>query len=241
MLNKLLTISEAASFLSLSKDTLRRLDKTGLLKAERLDDAKHRRYRQETLEAYLVSKSIDYVKEWLKSKKPSLPKQIFYCPDSSVFQGKLYKFSTDLESLNSLNIDLPLLIASVGEIGDNSFGHNIGNWPDISGLFFVYNLKSRFIILADRGRGVLNTLRKIRPSIENDEEALKIAFTEIISGRAPESRGNGLKFVKSNVEKFNWTLCFQSKNAEAHIGANNNFLIKKAKEPISGCLAILRF
>lgn len=239
MLKKLLTISEASSFLSLSRDTLRRLDKTGAIKAKRSDNVKHRRYDLEDLENYLILKSIDYAKVWLKSKHPILPKDIFYCRDSSIFQGKLYKLNNDLKSL-SIKTDIPLLTASVGEIGDNSFSHNIGNWPDISGLFFVYNLENRFIVLADRGRGILNTLRKIRPNLKNDEEALKIAFTEIVSGRAPESRGNGLKFVKANVEKFKWNLYFQSKSGEIQI-ESKKFLIKKAKEPISGCLAILRF
>jgi len=36
------------------------------------------------------------------------------------------------------------------------------------------------------------------PELSTDEEAVRTAFTKVVSGRAPESRGNGLKFVRKN-------------------------------------------
>jgi hypothetical protein len=70
-----------------------------------------------------------------------------------------------------------------------------------------------------------------------DLEALNTAFTERISARAPESRGNGLKFSKENVEKENMRLVFASGNAQAKI--NDKMEIKETNENIKGCLAIL--
>ncbi len=55
------------------------------------------------------------------------------------------------------------------------------------------------IIIADRGRGIMETLKKVKPGLANDMDALTVVFTERISGRAPEARGNGLKFVYENI------------------------------------------
>ena len=82
--------------------------------------------------------------------------------------------------------------AVTGEIGNNSFDHNLGNWPNVPGVFFAHNATRRHVILADRGVGIRSTLTRVRPEISSDAEALHIAMTEAVSGRAPENRGNGL-------------------------------------------------
>ena len=235
-------IREAADFLHISIDTLRRLDSSGILKSNRIKSGGHRYYNEFDLEIYLLKNLVTYAEKWARSKKFYNPNKIFYCPDSSVFQGRLYKLLADLQKLNDKFLDYSLLMSSVGEIGDNTFGHNLGNFPDVKGLLFGYNLEDRFIILADRGRGVLETLHKVRPSLKDDAEALKVAFTEIISGRAPENRGNGLKWVRENLEKFPWSLSFRSGDAELIITKTDKiFKIKKAKYPFRGCLAIINF
>lgn len=235
-------IADAAAFLHLSPDTLRRMDASGDLKADRARLGAHRFYNEVELENYLINNLISYTNKWISAKKPFIPNRNFYCPDSSVFQGRLYRLSTDLGKINSDSLDKHLLLASVGEIGDNTFGHNLGNFPDIKGLLFAYNIEKRFIVLADRGRGVLETLRKVRPNLKNDTEAIKLAFTEIISGRAPESRGNGLKFVRERVEEFPWSLLFRSGDAELLLSkTDKTLIIKKAKHPFRGCLAIINF
>ena len=57
-------------------------------------------------------------------------------------------------------------------------------------------MRKRYIVLADRGLGILETLKQVRPTLKTHIEAVNVAFTEILSGRAPEKRGNGLKFVR---------------------------------------------
>ena len=129
--------------------------------------------------------------------------------------------------------------AIIGEIGNNSFDHNIGNWPKEMGIFFAIDTDKRMIILADKGQGVLNTLKKVRPKLSNHKEALKLAFTEKVSGRAPENRGNGLKFVRENIKENKMKLEFYSGNAR--ILLNSGIKINEIKENIQGCLAILSY
>jgi hypothetical protein len=164
----------------------------------------------------------------------------YYCQNRDIFQSRLDKMLADLLKNKKVNEnDAYLISAMVGEIGNNSFDHNLGKWPDVTGIFFGYEtegVKSK-IVLADRGQGVLKTLKQIKPELKNDAEALKVAFTEKISGRAPENRGNGLKFVKENVKNKKMHLIFISGNAQAEL--NEKMEIKEMKEGIRGCLAIL--
>lgn len=165
---------------------------------------------------------------------------IFYCQNRDIFQAKADKMLNDLLKAKSIDEEnIYLISAMAGEIGNNSFDHNLGKWPDIMGIFFGYEIKGDKlkIVLADRGQGVLKTLRQIKPELKNDTEALKVAFTEKISGRAPENRGNGLKFVKENVKNKKMHLTFISGNAEAKL--NEKMEIKEKEESIRGCLAIL--
>lgn len=164
----------------------------------------------------------------------------FYCKTRDIFQTKLDAMTSDLLNNKKIEEDKIYIIAAiVGEIGNNSFDHNLGNWPNIHGIFFGYEYyKGKLVVvLADRGQGVWATLKKVRPEIQNDKEALHIAFTEKISGRAPENRGNGLKFVVLSVKDFQVHLDFYS--GEAKVEANNKLNIQDSSELIQGCLAVI--
>ena len=93
---------------------------------------------------------------------------------------------------------LPLVIATVGEVANNSFDHNLGQWHDVPGCWCETQVTGRqlWICIADRGQGIRNSLAHVLPDLLNDQAALEAAFSQQISGRAPELRGNGLKFVK---------------------------------------------
>ena len=62
----------------------------------------------------------------------------YYCPNSAVFQTRLIKMQTELGQTKDevLKKIFPLIVAVAGEIGNNSFDHNLGNWPDTPGVFF---------------------------------------------------------------------------------------------------------
>ena len=163
-----------------------------------------------------------------------------YCGTRDIFQARLGRMINNLLVNNNIKEKKVYLVSAVaGEIGNNSFDHNLGNWPDIMGIFFIYGFVGNKlkIILADRGQGVLRTLKRVKPELKDDSEALKTAFTERISGRAPEARGNGLKFSKESVEKENMKLLFTSGNARVEL--NKKMKIKQIDKNVKGCLAIL--
>ena len=239
MADKDLNISEAAKYLGFSIDTLRRWDKSGKLPAKRSEGG-HRYYPQTDLE--LFKRDIfALATEWILGPAKE-PEDAFYCPTSSEFKGRLSKMQSALEKLPDLREYFPLIVATVGEIGNNSFDHNFGNWPDISGIFFSYDVNKRQVALADRGQGILRTLKRVKPDIKNDEEALHVAFTEAISGRSPEARGNGLKFVLGVVLSRSIELDFYSGSAKATAGKGVKKLeVSKTDLYYSGCLALIRF
>ncbi|MDO8571525.1 MAG: hypothetical protein Q7R79_02510, partial [bacterium] len=120
--------------------------------------------------------------------------------------------------------------------------HNLVNWEDIPGVFFGYDLDQRYIVLADRGQGILKTLLRVRPELKSHTEALALAFTETITGRAPERRGNGLKYVRRNITKYPLTLLFRTGDAELTLKqGDNDLMIKQAEKEIRGCLALITF
>lgn len=85
------------------------------------------------------------------------------------------------------------------------------------GIFFAYNLNKRIIVLADRGLGIRATLSRVRPNLKDDITALTVAFTEKISARFPEMRGNGLKFVRNSAIQYSLGISLQSGKAIAQI------------------------
>lgn len=243
MEEKLLSIGEAAQTIGVSIDTLRRWDKKGSLRSVRLSDTSHRYYRKSDIEIFL-NDIFGLAKKWSlnTNHKPGEPKEEFYCSNKAVFQIRLEHLQNDLSRIKELENIFPLIVAVAGEIGNNSFDHNLGNWPDIPGIFFAYDLNKKQIVLADRGRGILETLRRVRTKLSTDEAALKVAFTEIVSGRAPEERGNGLKFVRNVVTENPLYLFFQTGTAALELQQGINELkINKTKSTVRGCLALIKF
>ncbi len=225
--------------LSVSIDTLRRWDKSGKLKPIKVSDAGYRLYAKSQIELFL-NDLFESAKNWVVSGA-EMPSK-FYCANSAVFQTKLAEMQNLLMNVAELNQIFSLIVAATGEIGNNSFDHNLGNWPDTSGIFFAHDVHKRIIVLADRGLGILATLKRVKPELHTDKEALKVAFTEILSGRAPESRGNGLKFVRKIVAENPISLLFRTGDAELVLAKDSAALdIRTSSEPFRGCLALLTF
>ena len=61
-----------------------------------------------------------------------------------------------------------------------------------------------------------------------------------LSGRAPEQRGNGLKFVLESFINKNWELYFQSGSACCTINSGKTEFVE-SDFVFSGCLAIMKF
>ncbi len=168
-------------------------------------------------------------------------KSLNYCKTRDVFQARLDSMINVLLKNKKIREDhVYILSAIVGEIGNNSFDHNIGSWLNEAGIFFSYDFSRNNleILLADSGQGVYKTLKKVKPEINDDKEAIKVAFYEKISGRAPESRGNGLKFVRENIK--NTGFCLEFYSGQAFIKLNANESIEKTNNNYQGCLALIK-
>lgn len=235
----MLTISQAAEYLGVSLNTLRRWDESGKLVAIRKEGGTHRYYRERDLEIF-ASDLMRFASEWIKDavEFPSA----FYCLTSSIFNSRLTKMEYALMQKPGFEKLYSLVVLVAGEIGDNSFAHNLGKWPDTAGIFFGYDLEKRMIVLADRGLGILETLRRVRPGLASHTEAVEVAFTEFISGRSPEKRGNGLKLVREIVIEQPIDLFFTSGDAEVRMkGFGKVFRVTRGERSVRGCLAKIEF
>jgi len=240
MQNKLISIGNTAKLLGVSIDTLRRWDKSGRLKPTRSGTKGHRYYLQSDIDGFLQDTTV-LARNWISSPYGIEPEAGVYCKTRDTFQARLEIFESKLSRIAPLTT-VSLITAVAGEIGNNSFDHNLGNWPDIPGIFFAYSMRTRMVVLADRGLGILATLKRVRPNLADAKEALQVAFTETISGRYPEARGNGLKFVRSVITDNPFTLDFQTGDARLFLKENDqNVTIEKVDTEIRGCFAIIGF
>ena len=131
--------------------------------------------------------------------------------------------------------------AIIGEIGNNTFDHNFGYFTDYpDGVYCNLKYRQNYVVIADYGRGVKQSLMNVLPEIASDIEAVEIAFTKMISGRAPEQRGNGLKFVAETIQENSWSLYYHSGFGSCSID-KNGLLFTEEPVLIKGCLAILDF
>lgn len=103
-------------------------------------------------------------------------------------------------------------------------------------------MNKKEVVLADRGIGILKTLHRVRLDLDTSQTALTVAFTEVVTGRAPEKRGNGLKFVLSSVTNHPINLFFQGGDAELRIQDEDTELrVTKSQIAIRGCLARITY
>lgn len=167
-------------------------------------------------------------------------------PTRDIFQARLDHLYRTLATYQSFSkVDASLLTAVCGEIGNNCFDHNLGQWQDQPGCWFTWNLHDNraLVFISDRGQGVLASLKKVKRDLKDESGALRVAFEKVLSGRHPEQRGNGLKFVRSIINGHrNRGLLFFSGSAKIEFGG----LIPKEKESIqfkkgTGTLAIIEW
>lgn len=236
----LVSIGQTAKLLGISIDTLRRWDKAGKFSSIRIDPSGNRYYRKSDVDLY-INDQLAVIRKWAISRLGYEPEAAYFCKTRDIFQARLEHLQSDLIK----NVDpnfASLISAIVGEIGNNSFDHNLGNWPDILGVYFAYSLSEKRILLADRGIGILSTLKKTLPELKDHKEALTIAFTKTVSGRAPESRGNGLKFVRNVVTQNPITLFFQTGNAVLNLDKEDiEVVVEDTDESIRGCMAVVNY
>lgn len=164
-----------------------------------------------------------------------------HCPHRDMFRARVDSLRITLLRKGYSERMAPLVHAVLAEIGGNAFDHNVGNFRDVPGVFFGRAFApSPFFVIADRGQGVLATLKRVRPELRIDMDALRTAFLERITSRAPENRGNGLKFVRKTLLGDGIDLFFQSGTA--------SYCVEQKQErweeqtiAVLGCIAVLSF
>ena len=155
----------------------------------------------------------------------------FFSKTRDVFDARLFSFTNKTQNW--------LFGAVVGEIGANTFDHNFTFSQDCpKGVFFDCESSSDFIYLCDFGAGLKTTLSKIISEITDDKAAIEVAFTKPVSGRAPELRGNGLKFTISSIVENNWSLHYHSGNAICNADGNG-YSFDLSDYNHNGCFCIL--
>lgn len=234
----LMPIGKAADFLEVSVMTLRRWDASGKLPALKSPSG-YRYYDREMLERFRGD-FFGLARTWAESKVAPDISADYYSDTQDRFRARLERMAILINQEPKISSLAPLLTAVAGEIGNNSFDHNLGNWPDMPGVFFAYDINKRIIVLADRGVGIRATLSRVRADLKDDIDALEVAITERISGRAPEQRGNGLKFVVNVATENPISVSLQSGTAVANIG-NGETKVSLAEHNIRGVLTKIEY
>lgn len=156
----------------------------------------------------------------------------YFCISRDIFQARLDSFI--------LKTNKYLESALIGEVGNNTFDHN---WKFLEGkmrgAYFNFSFYNKYIVLADYGRGIKDSLSSVI-KLSNDIEAVETGFTKQISGRKPEQRGNGLKFVAETIVERKWKMFFQSGNGCCII-QNGKLYFSQADTFYPGCFAIFDF
>ena len=152
--------------------------------------------------------------EFFLNDKVTSAENFFYSENRGEAAGRLSKVYTFLKTKNFSEPILSRMVACVGEILNNSFDHNLGYWNGKPGCVLGLWADQGTILMGivDRGRGIVASLKSaLEPSLK-PKDILNAAFEKIVSGRAPEKRGNGLKFVRSQIQAFekNSLFCFSA-------------------------------
>lgn len=237
-LKEFFTTAELAEVLGVSRITIFNKIKKGEIKAQKMG-RNFVIFKKDLGDIeILISELYREAKKWMTSEIEL--SENLYCENSGIFQARISKMEALLAQDKKLKDLAPILTSIAGEIGNNSFDHNLGQWPDIPGIFFGYDLNKRRVVLADRGLGVLKTLKRVKPELFNHKQAVETAFTEIISGRKPEARGNGLKYVKNMIFKYSLRLMFQTGDAVLTL-INGAMNIENAPDNVRGCIVLINF
>ncbi len=130
--------------------------------------------------------------------------EVMHCYYRDEFNARLGRFITMFKNFGLNESDAQRATALVGELGNNVFDHNLGNWPTtVSGCIIAAQhyptTHTIEIAVGDPGVGFYGSLKAAFPDVINDIEAIKLGLAGN-TGRIGEIRGNGLKLIQR------WTL-----------------------------------
>lgn len=102
--------------------------------------------------------------------------------------------------------DVYRLTAIVGELGNNTFDHNLGKWPNgFIGCFLALRVqrheKLLEIVVVDLGVGFYESLKAHEPTPTSEQEAIIMGLNGV-TGRVGEKRGNGLRTIRAWMKQY---------------------------------------
>ena len=141
---------------------------------------------------------------------------LILCKYRDEFNAKLEYFLKMFRNFGLSEADSQRATAVIGELGNNVFDHNLGNWPTpiVGAIIAGQNYpayKKIEITIGDPGVGFYESLTKAFPDIKSDTDAIKKGL-EGNTGRVGEQRGNGLKLIQE------WTINNFSGQVMIHSG-----------------------
>lgn len=166
--------------------------------------------------------------------------EILHCKHRDEFDGKLERFITMFQHFGLNEDDARLATTLIGELGNNTFDHNLGSWPtDVSGCIITAQnwpkLKKIQFAIADPGVGFLGSLKAAFPELKTDIEAIKKGMAGN-TGRIGEIRGNGLKLIQEwTIKDFCGKVSIQS--GEGLVSVDKNGMEEVKRKRILGTLA----
>jgi hypothetical protein len=154
----------------------------------------------------------------IKAKVPS-GEEIFYCQSRDESSARLSSWLNYFSKIGFSKPNLFIVGAIIGELTNNAFDHNLAQWRGLPGcvVAFVKQNSSLQIHIADAGQGIVSSLKNSLPDLQ-PQEIINQAFEKRISGRHPERRGNGLKFVSGHIIKSDNSLKCYSQGVSYQIG-----------------------
>ncbi len=163
-----------------------------------------------------------------------------HCRYGDEFNARLGRFERMFQNFGLNDEDAKRALVIFGELGNNVFDHNLGNWPtNFSGSIVVaqnYPQRKRIeCVIADVGVGFFGSLRAAFPILHDDLGAIQKGL-EGYTGRIGETRGNGLKTIQNwTIKNFHGILNIHSGNGLVQVDENG--IQTREVMPILGTLA----
>lgn len=166
--------------------------------------------------------------------------EITHCSSRDQFDGRLGRFISMFQHFGLDENEAKRATSVIGELGNNTFDHNLGNWPtDIGGCIIAAqnypNFKRIQVVVGDPGVGFFGSLKAAFPELKSDIEAIKKGLAGN-TGRIGEVRGNGLRIIQNwTIDNFSGILAIHS--GEGFVRVDKEGIKDKKVHGILGTLA----
>ncbi|OGC92766.1 hypothetical protein A2876_00200 [Candidatus Amesbacteria bacterium RIFCSPHIGHO2_01_FULL_48_32b] len=166
--------------------------------------------------------------------------ELYHCNYRDEFNARLEYFIKMFQNFGLDEDDSRRATSLVGELGNNVFDHNSGNWPkNIVGCLIAgqcYPRRNEIMIsVGDPGIGFLGSLKLAFPELEDDLSAIKKGLSGF-TGRVGERRGNGLRLIQEwTINNFSGKVIIQSGSGQVEVSQKG--LIEQSVPPILGTIA----